>query len=139
MPFAFALAWRLLLAVALIASPIAALASADGCGHSTSAVAPAVKASPPIAPTPQAMADMPGCTDMADMAPAKPAGKADPAPATPGHASCSANACCLGGAVGMGALALTLDAPAARPLRADLRDATLPSPPPGLLLRPPIG
>lgn len=146
-------AWRLLLAFALTVSPILGMAGDGGCGHAGNVVGvgtagddgdDASHAGKDAGVAPVASPAMPDCADMASMpdmasVPAKaPQGKADPAPGVPGHAACASNACCLGGAVGMTALALALDAPPARPLRAPLRDATRSSPPRGPLLRPPI-
>jgi hypothetical protein len=146
-------AWRLLLALALTVSPILGMAGDGGCGHAGSVVGvgmigddgdDANLAGDDAGAAPVASLAMPDCADMASMpdmasVPAKaPQGKTDPAPGAPGHAACATNACCLGGAIGMTALALALDAPPARPLRAPLRDTTRPSPPRGPLLRPPI-
>jgi hypothetical protein len=144
MPHAFALAWRLLLAVALVLSPIAGLAAGEACAQAR-ALAPAHSAAAPVkavrVATAMAVA-MPGCTHMADMTPAAPKssqGKAAPSlPLGTSHDGCSAHACCLGGAVAMTGLALRLEALPSRHPRPELRNATIPMPPSGRMLRPPI-
>ena len=135
MPVALSIAWRLLLAVALIVSPILGLASDGGCAMGTHA-----GASQAAAQVAQAMPEaMPGCTHMADMAPAKaPHSKPDPARTAPGHGACTSSACCLGGAVGMLGVSLVIAAPTTQLPHADFHDATAPTPPSGRMLRPPI-
>jgi hypothetical protein len=147
MPFVLSIAWRLLLAVALIVSPIAGLASEGGCAHGRS-VAPQAAGDASAAHHAQrtVIADaMPGCTHMADMAHAAPQGK-HAAPdgrqampnGAPSHAGCTSSACCLGGAVGMLGVSLAVNPLPEREQLASPRASALPAPPHGLVLRPPI-
>jgi hypothetical protein len=139
MSFALSLAWRLLLAVALVASPILGLASEGGCAHAPAQVDPA----PADIAHAMAMPDaMPGCEHMADMAAKAPHGKpqAPHAPqGVPAHdGGCTSNACCLGGAVGMAGIVLVVDASPASERHAAAGDSLQPAPPRGSPLRPPI-
>jgi len=145
MPFALSIAWRLLLAVALVASPILGLASEGGCAHAPTPSRPAVVA--PAMTMTMAMAApdaMPGCTHMADMAGKGSQGKPVPGKpdasrgALPGHAGCTSSACCLGGAVAMTSLAMAVDTLPAHQVQTTLHDALAPTPPSGRMLRPPI-
>jgi hypothetical protein len=136
MSFAFSLAWRLLLAVALVASPILGLASEGGCAHAPTQAVPAVVA--PVAAMPDAMPDCAHMGDMADMAAKAPHGQPAAPHGAPAHDGCTSNACCLGGAVGMAGFALAVNASPAGERHATAGDSLQPAPPRGSLLRPPI-
>jgi hypothetical protein len=141
MPFVLSIAWRLLLAVALVASPILGLASEGGCAHASM---PTKHTDVAHAKAHAAADAMPGCTHMADMAgkasQGKPApGKHDPSRGIPsGHAGCTSSACCLGGAVSMTGLAISLNAQPLHEAPTAFHDALAPTPPSGRMLRPPI-
>jgi hypothetical protein len=147
MPFVLSIAWRLLLAVALVVSPILGLASDGGCAHGQAIATEAAGDAHATDDAPVAVAAvaMPGCTHMADMAHAAPNGKhatPDGKLATPhgapSHGGCTSSACCLGGAVGMLGVSLAMSAQPAREQLASPRESALPAPPHGSVLRPPI-
>lgn len=134
MPLALSLAWRLLLAIALIVSPMAAMASGGDCTVGATQVKVATQL------VQATTGDMSGCTHMADMATAKaPQGKADPSrTASADDAACSSSACCFGGAVAVTSVALAIAPMPECQAVADFHDAPALTPPAGRMLRPPI-